>query len=462
YRQAISLKCQMAARSPQRLYRLTVPTGAGKTLSSLRYALSHAQEYGKEHIIYIAPYNSILEQNAQAIRQALGETAIILEHHCNVIYQNDEAQEEYDLLAENWQAMIVVTTAVQFLNTLFSAQSGSVRRMHNLCNSIIIFDEIQALPIRIMKIFNLAVNFLTAFCNTTIVLCSATQPLLDKFPENRILPAQEMADDFSLYAAAFQRTTIIDQTRLKNGGLNIAELAEFVLAKQKNAQQVLVVVNTRSCAVNLYEELKQKTAEQFMEADLRENGCKLFHLSNNMCMSNRQEVLEEVKSSLAQEKPLICVSTALIEAGVDISFKSVIRSLIGLDSIIQAAGRCNRNGRDENGNVYIVHISREAENVSRMADISQAQGIMQTVLNRFAAMPEIFDHSLSSKQAIDFYYELYLSRRRAEMDYPVALAHGQSSLLELLSGNKQQWHSFHGQGGGPLLKQAFKTAGSLF
>ena len=185
FRQEISDSCRQAAETDQKLYRLTVPTGAGKTLSSLRFALYHAKKMQKQRIFYIAPFNSILEQNADEIRKATGMPSAILEHHCNVICEDDE-EEKYRSLTETWDSPIVVTTAVQILNTLFSGQKSCIRRMHSLCNSIIIFDEVQAIPTRCTELFNLAVNFLSQFCDTTVVLCSATQPTLALLKENNV------------------------------------------------------------------------------------------------------------------------------------------------------------------------------------------------------------------------------------------------------------------------------------
>lgn len=170
YRQEISDSCRKAAESDRKLYRLTVPTGAGKTFSSLRFALYHAKRTGKQHIIYIAPFTSILEQNAEEIRRAIGKDSVVLEHHCNVICEEGE-EEKYRSLTENWDSPIIVTTAVQILNTFYSCQKTCIRRMHTLCNSIIIFDEVQAIPVKCVELFNLAVNFLSQFCNTTVVLC---------------------------------------------------------------------------------------------------------------------------------------------------------------------------------------------------------------------------------------------------------------------------------------------------
>ena len=170
--------------------------------------MNHARVHHKKHIIYVAPYTSILEQNAEEIRKATGNPEIVLEHHSNIFYEGEEEQRRKELLAENWSSPIIVTTAVQFLNTLFSSSSKNIRRMNNICNSVIIFDEIQALPVRTIKLFNLAVNFLTGFGESTVVLCSATQPLLDRIMECSLNRPQNMIEPDKKYEDAFQRTTI--------------------------------------------------------------------------------------------------------------------------------------------------------------------------------------------------------------------------------------------------------------
>lgn len=460
YRQEISAACREAACTAQRLYRLTLPTGSGKTLSVLRFALCHARKFKRQRLVYVAPFNSILEQNAGEIREALGQSEIVLEHHCNVIPDTEEAQKKYDRLTENWLSPVVATTAVQFLNTLFSSKTGSVRRLHSLCDSVVIFDEIQALPVKTISLFNLAVNYLTTFCNTTVVLCSATQPIFDKLPQNRLLPPKELVEDYQRYDKAFRRVRLYDRTDLNPGGLSVEGLGNFVLKHFPAEQQILVIVNTKGCAKKLYEYLKQ----QDIPAGV------LFHLSTNMCALHRHEILEAVEMRLEDEtnpQPVICISTQLIEAGINLSFNCVIRSLAGLDNIIQAAGRCNRHGRlQREGNVYIVKMAKEAENVSYLTDIRRAQEAMTWVLDRFRNEPEMVGMDLLSDQAKEQYYLKYLQQQENEVDFRVTVHGEPSTLVELLSDNplaKSRYASLHpGRKSLPMLKQAFRTAGDLF
>lgn len=462
-RRAISEQCLQAARYQCPLYRLTVPTGGGKTFGSLRFALHHALKWGKRHIIYVAPFNSILEQNADDIRSALGRKDIVLEHHSNVILEDEREAERYTLLTENWESPVVCTTAVQFLQTLFSSGTGNIRRMYSVCNSVILFDEIQALPVKMAELFNQAINFLTVFGNSTVVLCSATQPLLDQLEENRLcLPKNMISAQLSEQnKEIFRRTTLIDCTDRTVLGFGINELCEFAGEIFEETGQVLIIVNTKDCARKTYRELKDRYGE----------ACKVVHLSTNMCAKNRRDILEKVKTALKEEKKVICVSTQLIEAGVNISFRSVIRSLAGLDSIIQAAGRCNRHGKEQNGNVYIVKMSPESENVSRLTDIKEAQRAAEEVLYQYRTSPESVACSLISPQAMELYYQRYFYQRKNEMKFNVniegaATAEDGANLVNLLSVNqlgRMEYQRNHGQPpGNRLMNQAFKTAGDLF
>lgn len=459
YRKEISECCRKAAEQAWLLYRLTVPTGAGKTLSSLRFALYHARKFHKQHIIYVAPYLSIVDQNADEICKAVKDESLVLVHHSNVIYETEEEKERHERLIESWdESPIIVTTAVQLLNTLFTARSANIRRMHNLLDSVIIFDEVQAMPVKVLKLFNLAVNFLTQFGMSTVVLCSATQPLLDELPRDRMVCPRDMVENVSRFSSAFKRTKIIDKTNIRPSGFSIEECKDFVLEQFEKGKQVLVIVNTKACAEGLYNSLK---------AQCEQNGCQLFHLSTNMCMQNRREVLADMRGILEDKQnvqPMICISTQLVEAGVDISFRCVIRSLAGLDSIIQAAGRCNRNKEVEMGNVFIIHMNREAENLDHLPDIRKAQEIMLQVLDQFKLQGQMPEDGLASKEVMDFYYDRYQNIRLQEMEYVVYTENGQDTLVNLLSENKNTWNSFKEKNRGKniALRQAFKTAGNLF
>lgn len=455
FRQEISDSCRKAAETDCNLYRLTVPTGAGKTLSSLRFALYHARKMKKQHIIYIAPFNSILEQNAEEIRKAIGNFSVVLEHHCNVICEEGE-EERYRGLTETWDSPIIVTTAVQILNTLFSSQKSCIRRMHTLCNSIIIFDEVQAIPVKCMELFNLAVNFLSQFCDTTVVLCSATQPTLTKIEKNNVCECKEMAGTVDRYTEAFKRTNIIDVTGLYSGGMEIEDLSNFALERTELYQSTLIIVNTTTCALKTFQQLKKICPEGYV----------LFHLSNNMCPQHKLDTLEAIKRNLKDRlKKVICVSTQVVEAGVNFSFGCVIRSRAGLDNVIQAAGRCNRHKElGRLGAVYIVKMSKDAEKLEHLREIRDAQNALQKVLDDFKSEPNQFKNVLDSEKAIKTYYSNYFSHLRAnETKFPVD--EYATTIIDLLSENgvgQKQYKRANGEKIRTKLPQAFLTAGKAF
>ena len=461
-RNKISDMCLKASKENCSRYRLTVPTGSGKTYSSLRFALNRALKEHKRHIFYIAPYNSILEQNADEIRSAVGNDDYVLEHHCNVVYDDYKDAVRYRKLTERWSRPIVLTTAVQILNTLFSDEKSCIRRMYNLCNSVIIFDEVQAIPVKCTDLFNLAVNFLSEFCNTTVVLCSATQPSVAAKEENEIMTCKEMAGNINQYDKYFKRTEIIDRTDEVLDGMKISDLRNFTLSSFKENGSVLVVVNTKSIARKLYKSLKNDAAD-----------FGLYHLSTNMCPENRDDVLKKIRNSLAEGRPIICVSTQLVEAGVDLSFGCVIRSLSGLDSIIQAAGRCNRHKEKVGlGKVIIIRMNNEIENISGMKEMKCAQEACMNVLRIFRDNPEILDGSLETQKAITRYYEIYQNKLKHNLGNSVMryrVPNYDADIVDMLGrnsiGESQKERHYEGRKTMkklPWLKQAFKTAGKEF
>jgi len=321
--------CAAAAQRGPGLYRLDLPTGGGKTLSALRFAVEHAKKNGMHRVFYIAPFLSIIEQNAEVIRKAVGDVLPVLEHHSDLLHDDmtDEEASRTELLQENWEAPLIVTTFVQLLNTLFSAKMSAVRRFHSLSGSVLIIDEIQSLPPRLLSMFNCAINFLVKCCAATVVLCSATQPAFHE-AQRKMLPCERLIgeDVCRRYAPLFHRTQIVDA-----GSCSMEELTGIAQDALDETENLLIICNTKQEAADLYERLSAET------------DAPVCHLSAGMCMAHRKAVLSELSAALERHEKLICVSTQVIEAGVDISFGSVIRLSAGLDSIVQAAGRCNRH-----------------------------------------------------------------------------------------------------------------------
>ncbi len=396
--------CFRAGKKGQGLYTLTVPTGGGKTIASLAFALAHARAHGLKRVVYVIPYTSIIEQTAQVFGDILGPHNV-LEHHSNVDFDGRDSPETdmLRLAAENWDVPVVVTTSVQFFESLFGNRSGRCRKLHNLAKSVVIFDEAQMLPVdllrpcieairalvqhchttavlctatqpsvvttsvqffeslfgnrsgRCRKLHNLAksvvifdeaqmlpvdllrpcieaIRALVQHCHTTAVLCTATQPSLEKlFPPDT--PITELCPDTQQLYELFRRTTICDLGRLEQ---------EQLAQRLAGHSQVLCIVNSRKLAQQIYLQLPPEGS---------------FHLSTLMTPDHRRQVLKEIRQRLQDKAgpPCRVVATSLIEAGVDVDFPAVYRQEAGLDSIIQAAGRCNREGRHrpEESEVYV-------------------------------------------------------------------------------------------------------------
>lgn len=441
-RRAFSDLCADAAEKPAGLYRLDLPTGGGKTLSALRFSLLHAKEHKMRRIFYAAPLLSIVEQNAKVIRTAVGDTLPILEHHSNTLrdFSSPEEATQAELLQENWDSSLIITTFVQLLNTLFSGKMSAVRRFHCLAESIIIIDEVQSLPPKMLSMFNCAINFLAKCCGTTVILCSATQPAFGKAKHKMLQPERMISETvYRKYAPLFRRTAIEDA-----GSFSLQEIADYASDMLKSARNLLIVCNTKKQAAQLYGQLAENT------------DIPLYHLSAGMCTAHRKSTVAALTGALMKNQRLICVSTQVIEAGVDISFDSVLRISAGLDNIVQAAGRCNRHG--ESSSPKPVHICRlKDEKLGSLREIRQAQDALNELLAEYRLSPARYDHDLSSDAAVQGYYTfLYRNMPQDAQDYPVKEC--DSSLFELLSTNVQ----FKGDTEAYFLNQAFRTAGALF
>jgi CRISPR-associated endonuclease/helicase Cas3 len=463
-RSQVSQSCFDFSSRPKGIYQLTVPTGGGKTLASLRFALNHADHHKMERVFYIIPYTSIIDQNAEEVRKIMEDkdskgnylNKIVLEHHSNLT--PEEETHRQSLLSENWDAPIVFTTQVQFLEALFGSGTRNARRMHQLANSVIIFDEIQTIPIRIVHMFNLAIRFLVHACGATVVLCTATQPLLDKVdPIQRALKIEPSQKIISYEKELFKKLKRVDVfDRRKINGWSDEEVAELADQELKNKGSVLIVVNTKKSAHSLHQAVVQKS------------NVTIYHLSTNMCPAHRLNVLNEVKEKLAKEEPVICVSTQLIEAGVDIDFGSVIRYLAGMDSIAQAAGRCNRNGsRKTLGSVWIVNPSEE--NTGRLKDIKIGIEKSERILAEFEDKPEAFDNDRIGQETMEAYYKYYFYDRKDEMCYRIekdSIVGREDNLFNLLSVNTEALNAYTRVNNGVDLdipfKQSFQTASKAF
>ena len=310
---------------PKGIYTLTVPTGGGKTVASLAFALRHAVAHGMKRVIYVVPYTSIIEQNAEVFREILGD-GNVLEHHSGVQFElSDGASPEEvrrALAAENWDMPVIVTTAVQFFEAIYANRSSKCRKLHNLADSVIIFDEAQMLPLCHLRPCVAAMASLAEQFRSTLVLCTATQPSLGDLLHTYApsCPITELCPQTAEEYDSFRRVTF-----RQAGILEDDALAE----KLSEHRQVLCIVNSRKAAQSIFARLPQEAS---------------FHLSTLMVPAQRQTLLDEIRRRLKAGEPCRVVSTSLIEAGVDVDFPAVYRELAGLDSHLQAAGRGHRRG----------------------------------------------------------------------------------------------------------------------
>ena len=332
--------CLAAAEQPTGLFRLAVPTGGGKTLSGMGFALRHAAVHGLDRVIVAVPYTTITQQTAEVCRAFLeedpsAEPAAVLEHH-SMVETNDE--DEYDrnqvwarLASENWDAPVVVTTTVQLFHSLFSNRTSSTRKLHRLARSVIILDEAQSLPLQLLDPILDALRQLTEQYGSSVVLCTATQPAFQTIKPFADVTATDIVPDYSDHFRALKRVNYEWRT---DPALSWDEVADIM----RESPQVLTVVNTKKDALALLETLGDDGA---------------LHLSTLLCGRHRSRVIQEVRRRLERGEACRVVSTQVVEAGVDLDFPVVMRAVGPLDSIIQAAGRCNRAGRMDAGRVVV-------------------------------------------------------------------------------------------------------------
>ena len=465
-RNEVSHCCFDFATKPKGIFQLTVPTGGGKTLASLRFALNHAAHHKMDRIFYIIPFTSIIDQNADEVRKILEDKdddgkyldKVVLEHHSNLTPEEETRRQ--NLLSENWDAPIVFTTQVQFLETLFGSGTRSVRRMHQLANSVIIFDEVQTIPVRCVHMFNVALRFFVNNCRASVILCTATQPLLDKIDPVHlslsISPEQKMIQDETKLFQKLKRLEVLD-VRKENDAWSEDEVVNLAERELQEMGNVLIIVNKKGSARSLYKKLSDRKSTE------------IYHLSTNMCPAHRLYVMNEVKDRLTKKQPVICISTQLIEAGVDIDFGAVIRYLAGLDSIAQAAGRCNRNGRriDKIGRVYIVNPKNESLN--NLKDIKIGAEDAERVLREYNSNSEAFNIDRIGLKAMKQFYTYYFYNRKDQMCYPIPSDNRdigrEDNLFNLLSLNSksvQEYERIHHVSPSLSLKQSFQSAAKAF
>lgn len=412
-RKKLSDNCaESAKRLDAGIYKCWAPTGFGKTLSSLRFALNQAARLDKRKVFYIIPYTSIIDQTAQIFKEILGEENI-LEHHCNVQFEESasDALSEHEALIQSWDKPIVLTTMVQFLNTAFSMKNTNLRRLHALTNSVIIFDEIQSLPEHCTYPFFQFCALLYAVCDCTIVLCSATQPETgDTKLAYQLVASDDIGGLTEADAQDMRRTEIVndllhdDLTNSVTGRkIDANELSDIVLARKERT--ALIVHNTKGAALKTFQAICQKADPTKYHVHL---------LTTNLCAKHRKQILATLREELKDGYPqkVIVVSTQLIEAGVDISVEVAFRSYAGLDNVIQTAGRCRRN--TDGSTQYPVYVFESAdENLNSLISIKNAQSFYSDAMRWAKSMTQ----SLMSGKTISHYYGKKNERNSNQVNY---------------------------------------------
>lgn len=442
-RNALQRECGEFAKYPAGIYCLPIPTGGGKTLSSLAYALEYCRLHPEtERIIYVSPYISITEQNAQVFREAVGDERWILEHHSSVVRNEGSEGEDYQAgkfsrYDMNWEEPFICTTFVQFMNALFSDKSESIRRMHRLANSVVIIDEVQSMPLKCVHTFNYMINFLNAVCNTNVVLCTATQPTLEE-AECPICYSEPkyMIENVASWFHKFERVKI--RTPRADQKYTFESLGNEIAGQTEKYRSILVVLNTKSAVRKLYDVLKAQNRN-------------VEYLTTNLCAEHRSDKIKEIKETLGKrQENIVVVSTNLIEAGVDLSFECVYRSMAGLDSLAQTAGRCNRNGEMEYGTICLIEL--EGENTGNMEELRRNIRVTEGLIGQYHDGGS--EDSLLAPEWMDKYYQYVYSEASDQMNFP--MEKWDANILELLS------RGFGPEAKKNAMNQAYKTAGQAY
>ncbi|MDO5136215.1 MAG: CRISPR-associated helicase Cas3' [Eubacteriales bacterium] len=360
--------CMAKGEKEKGLFRLTVPTGGGKTISSLGFALSHAVKHGMKRVIYVIPYTSIIEQNAKVFGRILGEENI-LEHHCGMDHEGHEEFRAKQLAAENWDLPVVVTTNVQFFESLYSSRSSKCRKLHNIANSVIIFDEAQMLPTEYLLPCVAAMETLIRGYGCSVLLCTATQPALQGFFSSG-LQYTELCPRMEEQFQFFKRVSFKNLGKITG---------EELLERLKTEEQALCILNTRGSVQRIYKEME---------------GEGVYHLSTFLYPRHRLEQLQDIRERLKAGKKCMVIATSLVEAGVDLDFQTVYRELAGVDSMIQAAGRCNREGKREVQESCVFYFQMEGAGKNPVQE--QQIDVAKQILRRY--------DDISSMEAVQEYF----------------------------------------------------------
>lgn len=471
YAAAVQTKCGS--------YKLSLPVGAGKTNASLRYALHHARTFHDRRIIYTTAFLSVLEQNAKDIQDIIG-SEYVLEHHSNVVASGFEGEEgEYEgaeYLRESWESPIILTTLVQLSNTLFKGQSACLRRFSKLVRSVIIIDEIQSLPVTCVHLYNLMMNFLTQMMGVTIIHCTATPPGLDDekvltysciYEKDEYGSPVDLVDAHLIESPVFMRAHFYSLLGSRfTDFLSTDQLVAHVMTQLETEKSALIIVNTKKAVRKIYDAITN-----WLDEHGKIGEC--WYLTTNLCAAHRLERITSMKAELqklrdgARQTPLICVSTNLIAAGVNIDFDVVYRSLTSLDGVLQAGGRCNRDGKRKNpGRVYLFMYADET--LERMIVLQkEREASLEALRKVYGTRHE--DEKLDIAACLDEYFQRLYDKNRQSLDYPVQEGPFSNTLLQMLSENRDMVAQYniaaHPDGASSFkhfLRQRFKTAADAF
>lgn len=394
-RRSIRTRCVQMASDEQGIFSLSVPTGGGKTLSSLAFALEHAKEHHLDRIIYVIPYTSIIEQNADVFRRAVGKDQVI-EHHSSL--EENDSTPKSRLASENWDAPIIVTTSVQFFESLFAAKSSRCRKLHNIVKSVVILDEAQLVPVDFLAPILKTMQLLVDRYQVSFVISTATQPAFKEHtvgekPFPGLKDIKEMMGDKEAVTLLYQslKRCLVQFPE----DLHSLSSWEEIAVELKQYDQVLCVVSDRKSCRDLHELMPKGT----------------YHLSALMCGQHRSEIIKMIKQKLKTREPIRVISTQLVEAGVDFDFPVVYRALAGLDSIAQAAGRCNREGKlPEKGRVIVFNppkkppigmLRKAADTTRSLVSLNESDPLCFEMFERYFSELYWKANSLDTKDILD-------------------------------------------------------------
>lgn len=390
-RSIIQEQVYKSVESNANVYTLNMPTGSGKTLCSIRAALKTAIENEKKRIIYVIPYVSIIEQTAKVFEDIFGDVIPVLQHHSNYDFDDDKNEDENEITSEklkrsceNWDAKLIVTTNIQFFESLYHYKGRRLRKLHNLADSVIIFDEIHMLPIDYIQPCLRAIGYVTKYLNSTAILMSATMPNYDKFMERYMsgVKIENAVKDTSLF-------NVFDKCRYEYiGKCELASLAE----KAQEYDNALIIVNKRKTARELYDMC---------------SGNK-YHLSTYMTPLHRSEIIAKIKEDIKNGINTTVISTSLIEAGVDLDFKAVFREIAGIDNILQSGGRCNREGKMDMGDVFVFETDGGNYQTKKKSDIIIRANITRNLFEEF--------ENISTDKCIKEYYGRLLNYKEKKIE----------------------------------------------